>query len=54
MGNGHYTAYAYSKLRNQWFQYNDSNVKLASTNDIVSEAGYILFYRRRDSRWNFK
>ena len=50
MGGGHYTAYAYSSLKKQWVDYNDSSVRSANPQDIVSEAAYLLFYRRRDSK----
>lgn len=50
MGGGHYTAYAYSPIKRQWIDYNDSSVRPASPQDIVSEAAYLLFYRRRDSK----
>lgn len=50
MGGGHYTAYGLSPIKRQWFDYNDSSVRVANTSDIVSEAAYLLFYRRRDAK----
>lgn len=48
LGGGHYTAYAYNSVLNKWIDYNDSNTRTTS-NNVVSEAAYLLFYRRRDS-----
>ncbi|CAD8054281.1 unnamed protein product [Paramecium sonneborni] len=48
IGGGHYTAYAYNSVLNKWIDYNDSNARTTSSN-VVSEAAYLLFYRRRDS-----
>jgi ubiquitin carboxyl-terminal hydrolase 4/11/15 len=50
MGGGHYTAYAFSPIKRQWIDYNDSSVRSASSSDIISEAAYLLFYRRRDAK----
>ncbi|CAD8132028.1 unnamed protein product [Paramecium pentaurelia] len=48
IGGGHYTAYAFNSVLNKWIDYNDSNARTTSSN-VVSEAAYLLFYRRRDS-----
>ncbi len=42
---GHYTAIC--KNFDYWYEYNDSHVSLASENDIVNPAAYVLFYRRQ-------
>ena len=47
LGGGHYTAYAKNPYYNQWFEFNDTNVSSINTNRIVTEAAYVLFYRRR-------
>ena len=44
-GFGHYTAVC--KNFGNWYSYNDSSVHSTSSNDIVSSAAYVLFYRRR-------
>ncbi|XP_017658692.1 ubiquitin carboxyl-terminal hydrolase 4 isoform X3 [Nannospalax galili] len=48
MGVGHYTAYAKNKLNRKWYYFDDSNVSLASEDQIVTKAAYVLFYQRRD------
>ncbi|KAL2803833.1 ubiquitin carboxyl-terminal hydrolase 4 isoform b, partial [Daubentonia madagascariensis] len=48
MGVGHYTAYAKNKLNGKWYYFDDSNVSLASEDQIVTKAAYVLFYQRRD------
>ncbi|KAG8188600.1 hypothetical protein JTE90_005955 [Oedothorax gibbosus] len=44
---GHYTSYAKHAVTNEWYYYNDENVKKEApkTDDCVNE--YILFYQRR-------
>jgi ubiquitin C-terminal hydrolase len=44
MGGGHYTASA--RVNGKWYNFNDSNV--SPVNEVVTPAGYILFYRRQD------
>ncbi|XP_012510634.1 PREDICTED: ubiquitin carboxyl-terminal hydrolase 4 isoform X2 [Propithecus coquereli] len=48
MGVGHYTAYAKNKLNGKWYYFDDSNVSLASEDQIVTKAAYVLFYQRQD------
>jgi Ubiquitin C-terminal hydrolase len=53
MGFGHYTAFARRwneyKIEDQWMLFDDSSVRDGiSRAEVVSNAGYILFYRRRD------
>ncbi|XP_053455114.1 ubiquitin carboxyl-terminal hydrolase 4 isoform X2 [Nycticebus coucang] len=48
MGVGHYTAYAKNKLNGKWYYFDDSSVSLASEDQIVTKAAYVLFYQRRD------
>ena len=47
LGGGHYTAVAKSPDSDEWINYNDSYCSRASTDDIVTPAAYILFYKRR-------
>uniref|UniRef100_A0A3Q2CBG1 Ubiquitin carboxyl-terminal hydrolase n=1 Tax=Cyprinodon variegatus TaxID=28743 RepID=A0A3Q2CBG1_CYPVA len=49
MGGGHYTAYAKSKDDGKWYYFDDSSVSPASEDQIVSKAGYVLFYQRQDT-----
>ncbi|KAL4471572.1 hypothetical protein ABPG74_008465 [Tetrahymena malaccensis] len=45
LGFGHYTAYAQNNDR--WFCFDDSSVRDVTPDQLVSEASYILFYKRR-------
>ncbi|XP_019749186.1 ubiquitin carboxyl-terminal hydrolase 15 isoform X4 [Hippocampus comes] len=49
MGGGHYTAYAKNADDGKWYNFDDSSVSPASENQIVSKAGYVLFYQRQDT-----
>jgi ubiquitin carboxyl-terminal hydrolase 4/11/15 len=52
MGGGHYTAYARHRDDGKWHLYDDSSVReVSDLSSIVSEAAYILLYRRRDVSW---
>ena len=46
LSDGHYTATCYNSALNRWYYYDDESVNNASKEDIVSNAGYVLFYRR--------
>ena len=48
LNGGHYTATCKNTLQNEWYYYDDSRVRKAKESEIVSTAGYLLFYRRRD------
>uniref|UniRef100_A0A8C4PMD2 Ubiquitin carboxyl-terminal hydrolase 4 n=1 Tax=Equus asinus asinus TaxID=83772 RepID=A0A8C4PMD2_EQUAS len=45
------TAYAKNKLNGKWYYFDDSNVSLASEEQIVTKAAYVLFYQRRDDEF---
>ncbi|CAN9508279.1 unnamed protein product [Ophioblennius macclurei] len=49
MGGGHYTAYSKNKDDDKWYNYDDSSVSPANEDQIVSKAGYVLFYQRQDT-----
>uniref|UniRef100_A0A669QJC7 Ubiquitin carboxyl-terminal hydrolase n=1 Tax=Phasianus colchicus TaxID=9054 RepID=A0A669QJC7_PHACC len=49
MGVGHYTAYAKNKVNGKWYYFDDSSVSLASEDQIVTKAAYVLFYQRRNN-----
>ncbi|XP_064931104.1 ubiquitin carboxyl-terminal hydrolase 4 isoform X2 [Columba livia] len=49
MGVGHYTAYAKNKVNGKWYYFDDSSVSVASEDQIVTKAAYVLFYQRRNS-----
>jgi ubiquitin carboxyl-terminal hydrolase 4/11/15 len=47
IGFGHYTAYA-KGFDSKWYEFDDSAVRLIEDESkIVSEAAYVLFYRRK-------
>ncbi len=46
---GHYTATCFNSFVGKWLYFNDSSVSVADEEDIVSSAGYVLFYRRVES-----
>ena len=41
------TAYGKSKIDNNWYYYDDSNVSQANEEAVCSKAAYVLFYQRR-------
>lgn len=46
---GHYTATCQNSMDGKWYEFNDSMAELIDdTNKIVSEAAYVLFYRKRE------
>ena len=47
LSGGHYTAYCQNFFEKTWFEFNDSSVGEVGKNRIVSDAAYVLFYRRR-------
>uniref|UniRef100_A0A8C0Z866 Ubiquitin carboxyl-terminal hydrolase n=1 Tax=Cyanistes caeruleus TaxID=156563 RepID=A0A8C0Z866_CYACU len=49
MGVGHYAAYAKNKVNDKWYYFDDSSVSVASEDQIVTKAAYVLFYQRRNS-----
>lgn len=46
MSGGHYTATCYNPFHDKWLFFDDESVSKASTEDIVSNNGYVLFYHR--------
>ena len=48
VGGGHYTAYAKNVTTGKWYNFDDSSVSEASEASLVTSAGYVLFYRRKD------
>ena len=47
LGGGHYTAYAKNLKNGQWYNLDDSSVSVVHPTQVVTEAAYVLFYRRR-------
>ena len=55
MGFGHYTAFAKNPIDNKWYEFDNSRVikvQIDALENIVTNAAYNLFYRRRD--WHQK
>lgn len=49
VGGGHYTAYAKNITTDKWYNFDDSSVSEVSQESVVTAAGYVLFYRRKDN-----
>ena len=49
MGGGHYTAFAKNHFEDAWYDFNDSTVSKQDPNELVTEAAYVLFYKKRDN-----
>ena len=47
LNGGHYTAYG-KNIDGKWYNFNDSSVSSSNENSVVTDAAYLLFYRRRD------
>lgn len=48
LGGGHYTAFAKNFMDGEWYEFNDTSAsKQKDTARIVTNAAYLLFYRRR-------
>jgi len=50
LGGGHYTAFGRSSVDGLWYKFDDESTRVANPTEVVSEAGYILYYVRRDYR----
>ena len=51
LGAGHYTAFAKNPYYKKWFNFDDSHVDRATEKDVVTKAAYVLFYKRRGSKY---
>ncbi|RHZ16694.1 hypothetical protein DYB37_008297 [Aphanomyces astaci] len=52
MGFGHYTAFAQDQQTRLWYHFDDSSVTSVAASSVVSNAAYILFYKRRGTSSN--
>ena len=43
---GHYIAYSRNAASSDWYRYDDSDVTIASSSDVVTPNAYVLFYER--------
>lgn len=51
LGGGHYTSYVKNFVDNEWYYYDDSRVSKSSPEKSISGAAYLLFYRKRSSKF---
>jgi len=50
LSGGHYTASCMNFMDGKWYEFNDSTTEeIEDTKKIVSEAAYVLFYRKRET-----
>lgn len=49
LGGGHYTAYGKNFMDDNWYYFDDSSTSPRNASDSVTNAAYLLFYRRRNS-----
>ena len=47
LSGGHYTAFAKNPVYQKWFNFDDTDVSRASEANVVTQAAYVLFYKRR-------
>ena len=52
MGGGHYTAVC-KNIDGKWYEYDDSDCSPVSQNQVITNAAYVLFYRRKGWQGNF-
>jgi len=51
LNGGHYYAYCKNIYENKWFEFNDSCVSEINDNNIVSKSAYVIFYKKRNSKY---
>ena len=44
-GSGHYITYALNSFDQQWYEYDDENVRQIEANTVQNAEAYVLFYR---------
>ena len=44
-GSGHYVTYALNSLNQQWYEYDDENVRQVDATTVQNAEAYVLFYR---------
>ncbi|KAG2356523.1 hypothetical protein BDR07DRAFT_1300180 [Suillus spraguei] len=49
LGGGHYRAYAFNHVTEQWYHFDDSYVMQSDVSHVVSSNAYLLFYKRRSN-----
>ena len=48
---GHYVAYAKNFIKDKWYEFDDEYIKEINEDEIVSENSYVLFYQKRNSKF---
>eukprot|EP00826_Nyctotherus_ovalis_P064575 TRINITY_DN9475_c0_g3_i1.p1 TRINITY_DN9475_c0_g3~~TRINITY_DN9475_c0_g3_i1.p1 ORF type:complete len:220 (-),score=59.34 TRINITY_DN9475_c0_g3_i1:76-690(-) len=48
IASGHYTAFAWNKVRRGWYNFDDTNVTRMTESKVCTSAAYVLFYVRQD------
>ena len=48
IGFGHYTAFAWNRMRHGWYCFNDNDVSRMKEEDVCTNSAYVLFYARKD------
>ena len=48
---GHYNAYAKNFITNKWYEFDDEYIKEINENEIITESSYVLFYAKRNSKY---
>ncbi len=44
-GSGHYITYSLNGLNQQWYEYDDENVRQIDSTTVQNAEAYVLFYR---------
>jgi len=44
-GSGHYICYSLNPLNQQWYEYDDDNVRQVDSTTVQNAEAYVLFYR---------
>ncbi|CAF1116313.1 unnamed protein product [Adineta ricciae] len=48
-GSGHYVTYALNSLNQQWYEYDDENVRQVDATTVQNAEAYVLFYRKKEA-----
>ncbi|UJR24742.1 hypothetical protein I4U23_006116 [Adineta vaga] len=51
-GSGHYVTYALNGLNQQWYEYDDENVRQVDSSTVQNAEVYVLFYRKKESNYS--
>ncbi|CAF0839849.1 unnamed protein product [Didymodactylos carnosus] len=48
-GGGHYTTYSLNSINNEWYEFDDNEVRKVDAAQVQNADAYILFYRKKES-----